>query len=161
MADVLTCLFANFAAVWLSCPTVVVGASKRGAAKAGGALQVGGCMCVCLCVCWPVSNCGGASRCDALRERVVWYIKTRRLKSSDREGNRSRSSGYDVIGTMGYCRKFEVPGGRHDHSKPKFGTGPTHAVPLLLRDRECDGALFVKTNRRWLTTKVCICSLPS
>lgn len=39
-ADVLTCLFANFAAVWLSCPTVAVKASKRGAAKAGGAVQV-------------------------------------------------------------------------------------------------------------------------
>lgn len=39
-ADTLTCLFANFAAVWLSCPTVAVKASKRGAARAGGALQV-------------------------------------------------------------------------------------------------------------------------
>lgn len=41
LADTLTCLFANFAAVWLSCPTVAVKATKAGAAKAGGALQVG------------------------------------------------------------------------------------------------------------------------
>lgn len=41
MADTLTCLFANFAAVWLSCPTVAVKAvSRKGAAKAGGAFQV-------------------------------------------------------------------------------------------------------------------------
>lgn len=40
-ADTLTCLFANFAAVWLSCPTVAVKAvCKKEAAKAGGALQV-------------------------------------------------------------------------------------------------------------------------
>ena len=40
-ADTLTCLFANFAAVWLSCPTVAVKAmSKKGAVKAGGVLQV-------------------------------------------------------------------------------------------------------------------------
>eukprot|EP00752_Nemacystus_decipiens_P009053 g8083.t1 len=39
-ADTLTCLFANFAAVWLSCPTVTVKAvCKKEAAKAGGALQ--------------------------------------------------------------------------------------------------------------------------
>ncbi|CAN0015997.1 unnamed protein product [Pylaiella littoralis] len=39
-ADTLTCLFANFAAVWLSCPTVAVKAvCKKEAAKAGGALQ--------------------------------------------------------------------------------------------------------------------------
>lgn len=41
VADILTSLFANFAAVWLSCPTVAASASKRGAAAAGGALQVG------------------------------------------------------------------------------------------------------------------------
>lgn len=40
LADTLTCLFANFAAVWLSCPTVAVKASKKGATKIGGALQV-------------------------------------------------------------------------------------------------------------------------
>lgn len=40
-ADTLTCLFANFAAVWLSCPTVAVKAvCKKEAAKAGGTLQV-------------------------------------------------------------------------------------------------------------------------
>ncbi|CAN0463226.1 unnamed protein product, partial [Hapterophycus canaliculatus] len=39
-ADTLTCLFANFAAVWLSCPTVAVKAvCKKEAAKAGGAVQ--------------------------------------------------------------------------------------------------------------------------
>ncbi|CBJ32821.1 conserved unknown protein [Ectocarpus siliculosus] len=39
-ADTLTCLFANFAAVWLSCPTVAVKAvCKKEAAKAGGTLQ--------------------------------------------------------------------------------------------------------------------------
>lgn len=44
-ADTLTCLFANFAAVWLSCPTVAVKAvCKKEAAKAGGAMQVG-CRC--------------------------------------------------------------------------------------------------------------------
>ena len=42
-ADTLTCLFANFAAVWLSCPTVAVKAvCKKEAAKAGGTLQVNG-----------------------------------------------------------------------------------------------------------------------
>lgn len=40
LADTLTCLFANFAAVWLSCPTVVVKGSKKGAIKIGGTLQV-------------------------------------------------------------------------------------------------------------------------
>eukprot|EP00904_Undaria_pinnatifida_P001004 jgi/Undpi1/10904/HiC_scaffold_3.g01430.m1 len=40
LADTLTCLFANFAAVWLSCPTVAVKSlSKKGAVKAGGVLQ--------------------------------------------------------------------------------------------------------------------------
>eukprot|EP00903_Cladosiphon_okamuranus_P015580 g14385.t1 len=39
-ADTLTALFANFAAVWLSCPTVTVKAvCKKEAAKAGGTLQ--------------------------------------------------------------------------------------------------------------------------